>query len=88
MFRRGRLHETEITESLIAAAQRAAAHAPRERLGRNDDPWSSLRTDLLRVQAQSRCATATKQHDGQISQNLSSHSRKNIPLNTQAKSPA
>jgi hypothetical protein len=30
MFRRVRLHETEITESLIAAARRtAAAHAPR-----------------------------------------------------------
>src|SRR5215207_2214552 len=25
-----------------------------------------LRTDLLRAQAQSRCAIATKQHDGQI----------------------
>ena len=32
MFRRARLHETEITESLIAAARRAAAHAPRESL--------------------------------------------------------
>jgi hypothetical protein len=30
--------------------------------------------------------TATNQHDGQISQNLSSHSRKNIPLPPQAKS--
>jgi hypothetical protein len=29
MFRRDRLHETEITESLIAAAQRASAHVPR-----------------------------------------------------------
>jgi hypothetical protein len=31
---------------------------------------------------------ATNQHDGQISQNLSSPSRKNIPLNPQAKSAA
>jgi hypothetical protein len=29
MFRRARVHETEITESLIAAARRASAHAPR-----------------------------------------------------------
>jgi len=28
MFHRGRPHETEITESLIAAARRTAAHAP------------------------------------------------------------
>jgi hypothetical protein len=27
MFRRGHLHETEITESLIAAARRAASYA-------------------------------------------------------------
>ncbi|WP_156435215.1 hypothetical protein [Bradyrhizobium lablabi] len=33
MFRRAGLHEAEITESLIAATRRAAAHAPRERLG-------------------------------------------------------
>jgi len=31
-------------------------------------------------------ATATKQHDGQITQNLSSPSRKNIPLNLSGKS--
>jgi hypothetical protein len=31
---------------------------------------------------------ATNQHDGQISQNLSSPVCKNIPLNLQAKSPA
>jgi hypothetical protein len=31
---------------------------------------------------------ATNQHDGQITQNLSSPFRKNIPLNTQAKSSA
>jgi hypothetical protein len=29
MLRHARLHETEITESLIAAARRASAHAPR-----------------------------------------------------------
>jgi len=39
-----------------------------------------LRTDLLRAQARSWYATATNQPDGQISQNLSSPSRKNIPL--------
>jgi len=33
-------------------------------------------------------ATATKQHDGQISPKLSSPSRKNIPLNTSGKSAA
>jgi hypothetical protein len=31
---------------------------------------------------------ATNWHDGQISQNLSSPSRKNIPLNLSGKSPA
>jgi hypothetical protein len=31
---------------------------------------------------------ATNQHDGQITKNLSSPSRKNIPLNPQAKSVA
>jgi hypothetical protein len=35
------------------------------------------------------CArSATNWHDGQITQNLSSPSRKNIPLNTQGKSAA
>jgi hypothetical protein len=32
--------------------------------------------------------TATNQHDGQITKNLSSPSRKNIPLNFESKSPA
>jgi hypothetical protein len=49
---------------------------------------NGLQTDLLRAQAQSRRTTATNQHDGQISQNLSSHSRKNIPLNLSGKSAA
>ena len=42
------------------------------------DKWppNGLRTDLLRPQAQSRCATATNQHDGQITKNLSSPSAK------------
>ncbi|MEH2552999.1 orotate phosphoribosyltransferase-like protein [Bradyrhizobium algeriense] len=48
--------------------------------------YGGLRTDLLCAQAQSRRTTATNQHDGQISQSLSSHSRKNIPLPPQAKS--
>jgi len=33
-------------------------------------------------------ATATKQHDGQITKSLSSPSRKNIPLNLSGKSAA
>jgi hypothetical protein len=44
--------------------------------------------DLLRAQAQSQCATATNWHDGQISQNLSSPSRKNILLSFSRKSSA
>jgi len=49
---------------------------------------SALQADLLAVQAQILCRSATNWHDGQITQNLSSPSRKNIPLNAQAKSAA
>jgi hypothetical protein len=49
---------------------------------------SGLRADLLPAQVQSHVVTATKQHDGQITQNLSSPSRKNILLNLSRKSSA
>ena len=46
------------------------------------------RTDLLRAQAQSRCTIAIKPLVGQITQNLTSPSRKNIPLSFLRKSSA
>jgi hypothetical protein len=55
---------------------------------RRDDRHEWRQPDLLRAQAQFQCAAATNWHDGQISKNLSSRSRKNIPLNFQSKSPA
>jgi hypothetical protein len=48
----------------------------------------ALRADLLAAQAQILCSRATNLRDGQITQNLSSPSRKNISLNLQAKSAA
>src|SRR5947208_8781103 len=46
----------------------------------------ALRADLLPAQAQILCALATFQPDGQITQNLSSPSRKNILLSFSPKS--
>jgi hypothetical protein len=51
--------------------------------------WSELvLADLPPAQAQSHVVTATKQPDRQITENLSSPSRKNIPLNMSGKSAA
>ena len=50
-------------------------------------PYGPL-TDLLRAQVRFQCTAATHWHDGQITQNLSSPFRKNIPLSFSRKSPA
>ena len=47
-------------------------------------PPHGLQTDLLSAQAQFCTLTATQWHDGQITKSLSSPSRKNIPLTSQA----
>jgi hypothetical protein len=54
---------------------------------RQDNPTAC---ELIRFARKHNLArtTATNQHDGQISQTLSSHSRKNIPLPPQPKSAA
>src|SRR4029453_2345988 len=49
-------------------------------------PRYALRTDLLCAQARFHATACDKTTRGQISQNLSSPSRKNIPLNPQPKS--
>jgi hypothetical protein len=55
--------------------------------GRICSPYK-LSVASLSAQAQYRSVTATKQHDGQISKNLSSPLAKNISLNLSGKSVA